>query len=151
MFRDVIPEWRPARVIANRAVAQGSMWLTLEAADDLPAEYEPGHVLSLALQQNGDGYLRHAYTVSRGDTRRRRFEHLYRVIPQGRMTPHLAELPPGSTLLFRGPFHTPIQREIRSTAERIVLVATGTGIGPVFGYAEKSLNEGEIRPVTLCA
>src|SRR6185436_18101175 len=44
-----------------------------------------------------------------------------------------------------------IQEEIQSDAERIVLVATGTGIGPVFGYAEKALRDGEQRPITLYA
>jgi len=55
----------------------------------------------------------------------------------------------GAPISFHGPFHTPIQKEIRAEAERIVLIATGTGIGPVFGYAEKVLREGESRPITL--
>lgn len=142
--------WRPARVIENRPVANGSMWIRLEATDELPLPFEPGHVLGLGLKHD-QGYMRHAYTVSRADPESRRFEHLYRVIPGGRMTPHLAALSVGAPISFHGPFHTPIQREIRSAAERIVLIATGTGIGPVFGYAEKALNEGESRPITLYA
>jgi CDP-4-dehydro-6-deoxyglucose reductase len=126
------------------------MWIRLEATDELPLPFEPGHVLGLGLKHD-QGYMRHAYTVSRADPESRRFEHLYRVIPGGRMTPHLAALSVGAPISFHGPFHTPIQREIRSAAERIVLIATGTGIGPVFGYAEKVLNEGESRPITLYA
>ncbi len=142
--------WRPARVIENRPVANGSMWIRLEAIDDLPAAFEPGHVLGLGLMHD-QGTMRHAYTVSRADPESRRFEHLYRVIPGGRMTPHLAALPAGAPISFHGPFHTPIQKEIRAVAERIVLIATGTGIGPVFGYAEKALCEGESRAMTLYA
>jgi NAD(P)H-flavin reductase len=142
--------WRPARVIQNRPVANGSMWIQLEAIDELPAPFEPGHVLGLGLKQY-QGYMRHAYTVSRADPETRRFEHLYRVIPGGRMTPHLTALPAGAPISFHGPFHTPIEQEIRAAAERIVLIATGTGIGPVFGYAEKSLRDGESRPMTLYA
>ena len=142
--------WRPARVIENRQVANGSMWIKLEATDELPAPFEPGHVLGLGLKYD-QGTMRHAYTVSRSDPGSRRFEHLYRVIPDGRMTPHLAALPIGASISFHGPFHTPIQKEIRAAAERIVLIATGTGIGPVFGYAEKALSEGESRPMTLYA
>jgi NAD(P)H-flavin reductase len=67
------------------------------------------------------------------------------------MTPHLAALSLGAPIYFHGPFHTPIQTEVRASAERIVLIATGTGIGPVFGYAEKALSEGEARPMTLYA
>ena len=142
--------WRPARVIENRPVASGSMWIKLEATDKLPAQFEPGHVLGLGVPVD-QGHIRHAYTISRANPESRQFEHLYRVIPGGRMTPHLAALPAGSDIYFHGPFHTPIQQEIRAAAERIVLIATGTGIGPVFGYAEKALNEGESRPMTLYA
>jgi NAD(P)H-flavin reductase len=150
MVRDTNPTWRPARVLDNRTVATGSMWITLEAVDDLPASYDPGHVLGLGLKVDG-GYMRHAYTVSRGESHTRRFEHLYRIIPHGRMTPRLAMLPAGEAVFFHGPFHTPIQREIHGEAERIVLMATGTGVGPLFGYAEKALSEGETRPMALYA
>jgi NAD(P)H-flavin reductase len=135
-------------VIENRPVAAGSMWLRLQAVDDWAAAYEPGHVLSLGLKLD-NGFMRHAYTVSRGEFRSRQFEHLYRVISHGRMTPLLSEVSPGTTVFFHGPFHTPIQYEIQSGAERIVLIATGTGVGPLFGYAEKTLREGETRPITL--
>jgi len=140
--------WRPARVIENRPVAKGSMWIALQSIDDAPAAFEPGHVLGLGIPHD-QGYMRHAYTVSRAEPQSRRFEHLYRVIPYGRMTPSLAALSVGDPVFFHGPFHTPIQLEIRSAAERIVLIATGTGIGPLFGYAEKALKEGEARPMTL--
>jgi NAD(P)H-flavin reductase len=126
------------------------MWLTLESTDGLPADFEPGHVLGLGLAQE-HGYLRHAYTVSRGEPELRRFEHLYRVIPSGRMSPQLAGQFIGGTIYFHGPFHTPIQREIHRDASRIVLIATGAGIGPIYGYTEKALYEGETRPIFLYA
>lgn len=151
MVQDPRQTWRPARVVENRQVARASMWLALEARDDLPAAYDPGHVLSLGLLQQSSTYLRHAYTVSRGDPGRCRFEHLYRVIPNGRMTPQLVQLHPGAEVFFHGPFHTPIQQEVRDDARRIALLATGTGIGPIFGFAEKALKEGESRPLTLYA
>jgi ferredoxin-NADP reductase len=150
MAHDLHPGWRPARVVDNRPVAKGSMWMTLEAVDDWAAAYEPGHVLSLGLKLDR-GFMRHAYTVSRGRFVTRQFEHLYRVISHGRMTPRLSELSPGATVFFHGPFHTPIQHEIQSEAERIVLIATGTGVGPLFGYAEKTLRGGETRPIALYA
>jgi NAD(P)H-flavin reductase len=152
MARDTFPGWRPARVVENRRLSNGSMWIELAATDDLPADYEPGHVLSVGLPLDGsDSLMRHAYTVSRGDASSRRFAHLYRVISGGRMTPRMSQLLPGATMFFHGPFHTPIQQEIHAEAERIVLIATGTGVGPLFGYAQKTLREGEARPVSLYA
>jgi len=76
--------------------------------------------------------MRHAYTVSRDEPHTRRFEHLYRIIPSGRMTPRLTELSICAEMFFHGPFHTPIQQEIQASGERIILVATGTGVGPLF-------------------
>lgn len=143
--------WRPARVIDNRPVSDGSGWLVLEAVDDLPAAFDPGHVLGLGLRVAEHSLMRHAYTVSRGAPERRRFEHLYRVVTGGRMSPRLAVLAAGDEVFFHGPFHTPIQIEIHPDAEHIILVSTGAGIGPLFGYAEKALGEGEARPMTLFA
>jgi NAD(P)H-flavin reductase len=150
MVCDTFPGWRPARVVENRPAANGSVWLELEATDELPATYEPGHVLSLGLSLDGH-LMRHAYTVSRSNHSTRRFTHLYRVISGGRMTPRMSELLPGALMFFHGPFHTPIQQEIRAEAEHIVLIATGTGVGPLFGYAQKTLSEGEVRRLSLYA
>jgi NAD(P)H-flavin reductase len=127
------------------------MWIVLEALDDLPAAFEPGHVLGLGLKLNDSSLMRHAYTVSRGEASVRRFEHLYRVVSGGRMTQRLTQLYRSDTVFFHGPFHTPIQQEIQSDAESIVLISTGAGIGPLFGYAEKTLAEGEARPMALYA
>lgn len=145
------PDWRHARVVENREIARASVWLTLEAADDLAAAYEPGHVLGLGIKTPEGEMLRHAYTVSSGDPKARRFSHLYRVIPNGRMTPRLQLLRPGDEVFFHGPGHNPIQREVRAETSRIVGISTGTGIGPLFGYAEKALSEGERRPLTIYA
>jgi NAD(P)H-flavin reductase len=127
------------------------MWIALEATDELPAAFEPGHVLGLGLEVDDNSFIRHAYTVSRGEPESGRFEHLYRVVNGGRMSPRLAKLASADEVFFHGPFHTPIQREIQRDAERIVLISTGAGVGPLFGYAEKALNEGETRPMTLYA
>ena len=149
MTRDDNPQWRIARVVENRPVARGSMWLTLEANDGEAAAFEPGHVLGLGIEQSGGEYLRHAYTVTRGDPYRRRFSHVYRVISGGRLTPQLEKMQPGEFLCFHGPGHTPIQKEVQAQASRIAGLATGTGIGPLYGYAEKTLSEGERRLITL--
>jgi NAD(P)H-flavin reductase len=151
MAHDLRSVWRPARVIENRRISEGSGWIVLEAADELPAAFDPGHVLGLGLRTAENSLMRHAYTVSRGAPALRRFEHLYRVIAGGRMSPRLAALSPEDEVFFHGPFHTPIQHEIHPQAEGIALISTGAGIGPLFGYAEKTLSEGEARPITLYA
>ena len=148
MARDPDPDWRPARVVENRPAGRASRWLVLEATDDEPAAYAPGHVLGLGLMHEGKR-LRHAYTVSRGWPDQRRSAHLYRVIPDGRMTPVLDQLEPGDPIDFHGPFHDPIAEEIDDDATSIMGIATGVGIGPLLGYAADALAAGETRPITL--
>jgi NAD(P)H-flavin reductase len=63
----------------------------------------------------------------------------------------MSQISPGAKMFFHGPFHTPIQQEIQAEAERIILIATGTGVGPIFGFARKTLREGEARRVSLYA
>lgn len=151
MTQDLRSVWRPARVVENHAVANGSMWIALETRDKFPTAFEPGHVLGLGLKLDDNTLMRHAYTVSRGQPSAGRFAHLYRVISGGRLSPRLAQLSTEDEVFFHGPFHTPIQQEIQNDAERIVLMSTGAGIGPLFGYAEKALAEGETRPMRLYA
>src|SRR5262245_35045784 len=141
MVHDARSLWRPARLIENRVVSDGSMWMTLEATDGLPATFEPGHVLGLGLKLEDTSLIRHAYTVSRGDPGRGRFEHLYRVVSGGRMTARLVRLGSQDTVYFHGPFHTPIQHEVQHDAARVFLISTGVGIGPLFGYAQRTLAE----------
>jgi ferredoxin-NADP reductase len=141
--------WRPARVVENRRIARASRWLTLEAADDAPAAYSPGHVLGIGLKNSDGSFDRHAYTVSQGNPEQGRFSHLYRVILGGHLTPRMERLEAGDTVFFHGPAHQPIEDEVDPDATRIVGVATGTGIGPLYGFAAKALARGEERSVTL--
>src|SRR5215468_4590042 len=99
MAGDAQRSWRLAHVLENRPVAQGSLWMTLEVADEWPAAYEPGHVLGMGVQLP-NGYIRHAYTVSRGEPRARRFGVLYRVIPRGHLSPRLAALTENAPVWF---------------------------------------------------
>ena len=100
MAIDLRSTWRPARVITNRPVANGSMWIALAATDEGPAAFHPGHVLGLGMKLDDHTLIRHAYTVSRGEPAAGRFEHLYRVVSGGRMSPLLAQLSPADTVHF---------------------------------------------------
>jgi NAD(P)H-flavin reductase len=137
-------------ILENKAVGRGNRWLTLQVPGTSSLDHEPGTVVGLNLRQ-GSSVLRHAYTVSRCDPEARTLEFLYRVIPQGRMTPHLAALKPGADLEVLGRGGHPIAKEVDTQANALVLVSTGSGLGPLFGFSQKALSRGESRPLSLFA
>ncbi len=144
--------WRKAVIVENKTIARGSKWIRLKAVDGYRITYEPGNVLSLGIPNQYGEIVSHPYTISKSDLEQGIFEHLYRVIPGGKFTPVLANLPVGSVINFRGIFHNPIIREISEGANAFIGISTGTGIGPLYGFAEKALNENILPiPITLYA
>ena len=138
--------WREAVVTGNREVGRGCRLLLLDLPDDLPFPFEPGHVVSLRHQGH-----RHPYTVSQADPARRRLGILFRVIPGGRLTPTLEALGPGTRLELNGLHHEPVATLVAEAAQAFIGLATGAGIGPLWGFAERALAEGFRRPITLFA
>jgi len=146
MTEDWTQAWRQAAVTASREVGRGARLLELELADALPFPFEPGHVVVLR-----DGGHKHPYTVCAADPVRRRVTFLFRVVPGGRMTPLLDRAEPGRTIELSGLHHSPILEGLAPDAAAVVGLATGSGIGPLWGFAEQALAAGFARPITLFA
>ena len=146
MAGDWTQAWRQASVTGNREAGHRSRLLRLELRDDLPFPYEPGHVVALR-----HATLRHPYTLSQVDPEGRGLAILYRVIPGGRLTPALEGLEPGAALEVSGLHHAPVLEGIAPAARAVVLCSTGSGIGPLWGFAERALGLGFDRPITLFA
>jgi len=139
-----------ATILENAEKGRGNRWLKLAIAGSAALDHAPGTVVGLAFRHGGEPY-RHAYTVSRVDPGQRTLEFLYRVVREGRMTPVLAALPTGTELQMNGRGGHPIHLEVATQPKGIVLVSTGTGIGPLYGFSERFLAQGAELPVTLFA
>jgi len=146
MSGDWTQAWRPGQLVANRESGRGTRLLELELRDELPFPFEPGHVV--VLRHAGH---RHPYTVSRARPERRALDLLLRVIPGGRLTPALAAAAPGALFEVSGLHHSPIQEGIADRAATVVGLATGSGLGPLWGFAEAALAGGWDRPIQLFA
>lgn len=146
MTEDWTQAWRTATVTDNREVGRGFHLLHLEVADALPFPFEPGHVVVL----RHEGH-RHPYTLSRTDPAARRVGLLFRVVQGGRLTPSLGTAAPGTVVEISGLHHEPIADMIAPEARALVGLSTGSGIGPLWGFAERSLAAGFDRPITLVA
>src|SRR5438270_174506 len=130
-----------AKILSNEEMGRGNRWLTLHVPGDEELDHEPGTVVGLSMRVGGRPY-RHAYTVSRANQAARTLEFLYRVIPDGWMTPQLAAQGPGTEMQVAGRGGHPISGEVDTDPEGIVLVSTGTGIGPIFGFSQMALSKG---------
>lgn len=140
--------WRRAEVVAQRAVARGTQLSTVRLPDDLPFPFEAGHVVALRME-TPSGLHRHPYTICEADAAARSLGFVYRVIPEGRLTPAFAAASPGTPLELQGLHHSPIREEIDPEASVIVGLATSSGLGPLWGYAKAALAAGETRPIHL--
>lgn len=129
-----------ARIVENREVARGSRWLVLESEDIEPG-WEPGHIAAVYVPDLGGGWVRHPYTITTVGPAS--LGILYRVISGGRVTPQLATLPIGATVRLGGRFGEPVRRLAPSGP--VVGVSTGTGIGPLYGFARTQVG----RSITL--
>lgn len=145
-------EWREAIVLENWQISRGNFWLKLQSLDSDEIVYQPGNVLSLALTDSFDYLHKKPYTISKSNLGEKTFEHLYKLIPMGSFSNKLAKLRSGDKINFRGIFHKPIHEEISPDVKQIVGISTGTGIGPLYGFAQKILAEKLFSvPITIYA
>ncbi|MDP2310865.1 MAG: FAD-dependent oxidoreductase [Pseudomonadota bacterium] len=152
------PEIVGARIVEQREVARATWWLVVEIdapeAPEVPEGFGPGHVVALYVPDPEGKWIRHPYTVSWSEGRRLAF--LYRVIRGGRTTPFMSLMGAGETVRLGGRFGLPISALVPDDAPAVVCVSTGSGIGPLHGYAREALaaahgTPGAGRPITLLA
>jgi NAD(P)H-flavin reductase len=162
MIREIVG----ARIVEHREVARATRWLVVELdapevedqsaeateadeAPEAPLSFAPGHVVALYAPDPEGKWIRHPYTVSWSEGRR--LAILYRVIRGGRTTPFMSLMAEGETLRLGGRFGFPISALVPDDAPAVVCVSTGSGVGPLHGYAAEALAAGSDRPITLLA
>eukprot|EP00898_Chlorokybus_atmophyticus_P006144 jgi/Chlat1/6530/Chrsp45S06005 len=144
------PPGKHAKVVENVEVSRGTRLLTMQA--DESVAYEPGHVFALWVQDSDSGkWIRHPYTVTRCEPNAGQVSFVYRVIQGGKMTGILESLSEGAELRFDGEYHVPILKGMAPGSTAVVGVATGSGIGPLYGFVEQALQAGLQVPVLIVA
>lgn len=127
-------------------VARGSVMLHCAGEND----YKPGHVLALEIEGDDDNaeWLRGPYTVSRATPES--FDVLIKVV--GKKTEKFAAAS-GAPIRFGGKFHVPIVEGIRHEegVKRVVMISTGTGVGPLVGAVEEALLIPGFPPIDILA
>jgi ferredoxin-NADP reductase len=146
-------------------VGEGTVILHIDRVegDEVPLEYEPGHVLALEIEgdpdaedlnektvkdmKNNNGWMRGPYTVTRCNGKS--MDIVLKVV--GAKSRAFATAEPGTPLKFGGKFHVPIAEGIAPNTERIVMLSTGVGVGPCVGAVEKLLSENFAGSIDLFA
>ncbi|MDQ4132061.1 MAG: FAD-dependent oxidoreductase [Actinomycetota bacterium] len=139
---------RRARVAWTEPVtATGTVRLGLEVVDGQPFDFLPGQFVGIEAHFEGLGYRRSPYCVLSPPTDDRRFEILVRVVPEGPLSQRLAELQAGDEVAFRGPNGRSMVPRLDDRA--LVLLATGTGVVPLYSLAHHLLDAGYAQPIEL--
>jgi len=149
-----------ATLSESTRLANYSYLLHITSNDELPIQYEPGHVLALeigagekndSLFENpferteksqkdidkNDGFMRGPYTVTRASSHS--FDIMVKVV--GEKSHRFALASPRTNVLFGGKFKVPIAEGIKDGVKRVVLVSTGVGVGPCVGAIERLLDD----------
>src|SRR5699024_10690330 len=121
-------------VAGVRDIGSNAVALDIESPPDFDAV--PGHFLKVTLAVDDERRSRFYTPASPavGDT----FEITVAVEPGGEMGPHLAALEPGDEIEIAGPLGNAHYEGESSVA----VLASGPGIGPAVGLAERVLDEG---------
>jgi NAD(P)H-flavin reductase len=80
----------------------------------------------------------------------RRLGILYRIVKDGRTSARMATMQPGETIRIGGRYGEAV-RALVADAPAFVGISTGSGIGPLHGFASRALSAGFDRPITLLA
>lgn len=118
------PKRYRSTVIRQETPSSTSRLLTF---DRCGINYQPGHELMIHGRDISED---RQYSIASG-TEDAQLQVYYRIIPDGVLTPQLAELQPGDALEFTGPFGSFLLRDADAP---IVFIATGTGVAPAVSF-----------------
>ncbi|MBU0677353.1 MAG: hypothetical protein KJ626_04480 [Verrucomicrobia bacterium] len=113
-----------AEVMSNDRISPFGYQIRFERKDLV---FRSGQLISI----HGDSPLEdRSYTIASGEGDAC-IDVLYKLIPEGRLTPKLVTLKPGDRACISGPYG---QFVIRDALKPVVFIATGTGIAPCRSY-----------------
>jgi ferredoxin-NADP reductase len=118
------PKRYRSRVLRSVALSPSAFELTLER-QGLP--FQAGKEIQVHGTEPTED---RTYSIASGE-QEQDLVLLYRLIPEGRLTPRLAKLQPGDGVEFTGPFGS---FTLRDRNRPIVFIATGTGVAPCLSF-----------------
>ncbi len=139
---------RRAEVVAvERLTVTGTVRIRARVTDDRPFDFLPGQFVAIEEDVPSVGLQHSPYCLFTPPAAGRDFAMLIRVFPEGPLSHHLASMPPGTPLHFRGPSGRSM---VPKDPDRdLVLLATGVGISPYRSLLHHLLSGGDRRQIRL--
>jgi ferredoxin-NADP reductase len=138
---------RAELVATERLTDTGTVRLSFRVTDDQSFAFSPGQWIGLEQEVPGVGLRSSSYCILSPPGDDGRFEVLLRVLADGPLSHHLASLPAGYMVRFRGPRGRSLLP--KASDARLVALATGVGIAPLYSLFRHLSSLGEPRPVRL--
>lgn len=127
-------EGTAVEIVAISEVGQDTVALTLESPPDFDAR--PGQFVQLRASVDGEPVTRH-YSISSPRVTGT-FEITVGIDPAGTLSPYLAGRSVGDAVEVDGPYG----RVYYEDEPRVVVLASGPGIGPAVGVADRAVADG---------
>lgn len=121
-------------VLDRRSVGPGTVALTIETPPGFDAS--PGQFVQVRATVDDEPVTRH-YSIS-SPTVSETYELTVGVDPEGTLSPWLGDIDAGDTVAVDGPFG----RVYYEAEQSVVVFASGPGIGPAVGVAERAIRDG---------
>ncbi|MFJ2684321.1 CDP-6-deoxy-delta-3,4-glucoseen reductase [Pseudomonas sp. NPDC087342] len=136
----------PGRILDMQKLAPDVMRILVGLPANEPLYFHAGQYLSLSLT----GGLSRFYSIATSPLIEgvRQFELHIRHMPEGIFTDHVfGEMKPRSLVRIEGPIGNFYLRE--NSEKPMILLASGTGFGPIKAIVEYSLMQGSTRPIHI--
>ena len=142
----MVPETFEIELLSNAVLAPSVRRLVFARADGRPLDFDAGQWLNLVLPLSS-GEIRRAYSIASPPNGTPEFEFAVTEVTGGPGSSYLAALAPGAKLRAIGPqgFFT---RPVLDPAPAL-MVATGTGVTPLYSMMQAALRAGATTPMWL--
>ncbi len=113
---------------------------------DSQLEFKTGQFVNIEIEDNGEKFMR-PYSIASSPSNVTQLEFCIKLIKEGKVTPHLFKKKQGDKMLIKGPFGLFTLDKL--SKEKIVMIATGTGIAPFMSMIDYLLENNAQKQITL--
>lgn len=113
---------------------------------DKELEFKAGQFANVTIQDEGESYTR-PYSIASSPKNKKEIEFCIKLVEGGKVTPHIFHKKEGDKMSIKGPFGLLTTEKLEK--DKVVLIATGTGIAPLRSIAKDLIEKESTKEITL--